>query len=51
MGRKKKRDNDVYDAISLDTCVMQRNVDGGPAPEAVKKQIADLKNKLNGINI
>ncbi|MBQ2798727.1 MAG: argininosuccinate lyase, partial [Ruminiclostridium sp.] len=44
-------DNDVYDAISLDTCVMQRNVDGGPAPEAVKKQIADLKNKLNGINI
>ncbi len=44
-------DNDVYDAISLDTCVMQRNVDGGPAPEAVKKQIEDLKNKLNGINI
>ena len=43
-------DEDVYDAISLDTCVMQRNVDGGPAPSAVKKQIDDLKTKLNGIS-
>ena len=43
-------DEDVYDAISLDACVMQRNVDGGPAPEAVKKQIDDLKTKLNGIS-
>ena len=32
--------DDVYDAISLDTCVNMRKVDGGPAPEAVKKQIA-----------
>ncbi len=32
-------DNDIYDAISLDTCVNMRNVDGGPAPSSVKKQI------------
>ncbi|MFA5658648.1 MAG: argininosuccinate lyase [Oscillospiraceae bacterium] len=32
-------DADVFDAISLDTCVNQRKADGGPAPEAVKKQI------------
>ena len=43
-------DEDVYEAISLDTCIMQRNVDGGPAPSAVKKQIEDLKTKLNGIS-
>lgn len=30
---------DIFDAISLETCVMQRKVDGGPAPEAVLKQI------------
>ena len=33
-------DGDVYDAISLETCVNMRKADGGPAPEAVKKQIA-----------
>ena len=32
-------EEDIFDAISLDTCVNQRKVDGGPAPEAVKKQI------------
>ena len=44
-------DNDVYDAISLDTCVMQRGVDGGPAPDAVKRQIAELEDRLGGIDI
>ena len=39
-------DEDVYKAISLDTCVMQRNVDGGPAPEAVARQIEKLKAQL-----
>ncbi|MDY2847887.1 MAG: argininosuccinate lyase [Oscillospiraceae bacterium] len=39
-------DNDVYEAISLDTCVMQRKSDGGPAPEAVQVQIEKLKAKL-----
>ena len=32
-------DTDVYEAISLDTCVMQRKAAGGPAPESVKAQI------------
>jgi len=34
-----KFDSDVFDAISLDTCVMQRKSAGGPAPERVKEQI------------
>ena len=32
-------DDDVYEAINLETCVNMRKADGGPAPEAVKKQI------------
>ena len=39
-------DEDVYDAISLDTCVMQRKAAGGPAPEFVKAQIEYVRNKL-----
>ena len=39
-------DNDVYKAISLDTCVTQRNVIGGPAPDAVAKQIKYVREKL-----
>ena len=39
-------DKDVYDAISLDTCVMQRKAAGGPAPESVKAQIEYVRNKL-----
>ncbi len=42
-------DNDIYDAISLDRCVMERNVEGGPAPEAVKAQIAELEQRMAGI--
>ncbi|MBQ8377879.1 MAG: argininosuccinate lyase [Oscillospiraceae bacterium] len=41
-------EEDVYDAISLDTCVMQRKSQGGPAPEAVMEQISYVKEKLNG---
>ena len=37
---------DVYDAISLETCVNMRKADGGPAPEAVKKQIAYARNAV-----
>ena len=40
-------DNDVFDAISLDTCVMQRKAAGGPAPESVKAQIEYVRKKLN----
>jgi len=32
-------DTDVYDAISLETCVGERKVKGGPAAESVKWQI------------
>ena len=34
---------DVYDALALETCVGGRKVYGGPAPEAVKLQIENLK--------
>ena len=30
---------DVYHAISLDTCVRERRSEGGPAPESVRRQI------------
>lgn len=33
-------EQDIYEAISLETCVSGRKVDGGPAPEAVARQIA-----------
>ena len=36
-------EKDVYDAIDLVTCVKGRNVTGGPAPEAVKKHIEQIK--------
>lgn len=36
-------DKDVYDAISLETCVGQRTSYGGPAPEAEKKQIENAE--------
>ena len=37
---------DVYDAISLDTCVMQRKSAGGPAPDSVKEQIAYVEKAI-----
>ncbi len=45
-----KFDEDVFEAISLDTCVMQRASRGGPAPKAVAEQIKLLKNKLSEIS-
>lgn len=39
-------EEDVYDAISLETCVMQRKTYGGPAPESVKAQIEYTREKL-----
>ncbi len=42
---------DVYQSISLDTCVMQRKADGGPAPEAVQVQIEKLKGRLRSLDI
>lgn len=39
-------EEDIYEAISLDTCVKQRKVIGGPAPEVVAAHIAAVKAKL-----
>lgn len=39
-------EQDVYDAISLETCVRQRNVPGGPAPAMVEKTIRDNRDFL-----
>lgn len=39
-------DNDVYDAISLETCVNQRISEGAPSPVSVEKQIAETKKEL-----
>jgi argininosuccinate lyase len=39
-------DNDVYEAINLDTCVRERKSEGGPSPEAVKVQINKAEKTL-----
>ncbi|MGN0609178.1 MAG: argininosuccinate lyase [Oscillospiraceae bacterium] len=39
-------DEGVYDAIKLETCVNMRKAEGGPAPEAVMKQIAYARNAI-----
>ena len=33
-------EEDIYDAISMETCVDKRNTIGAPGPEAMKKVIA-----------
>ncbi|MBR2913436.1 MAG: argininosuccinate lyase, partial [Oscillospiraceae bacterium] len=38
---------DVYDAISLDTCVKERSSEGGPSPKAVAVQLAKLRERLH----
>jgi argininosuccinate lyase len=42
-------DEDVYAAIDLARCVRLRRVDGGPAPEAVQRQIALVKERLEDV--
>ncbi|MBR5496123.1 MAG: argininosuccinate lyase [Oscillospiraceae bacterium] len=39
-------EQDVYQAISLDTCVNERKSQGGPAPQRVKEQIENCKKEL-----
>lgn len=36
-------ESDVFEAIQLETCVNKRNLEGGPAQEAVEKQLEQLK--------
>lgn len=42
-------EEDVFDAISLDTCVNQRSVVGGPAPQTEKAHIEITLNKIKGM--
>ena len=39
-------DEGIYDAIDLLNCVNRRSLAGGPAPEAVKVQIANVEKKI-----
>lgn len=39
-------EKDIYEAISLKTCVEGRNVVGGPAPERVKEHIQKIKDTV-----
>lgn len=39
----------IYDAISLETCVHNRQVDGGPSPIAVQKAIDKMKKKVKAL--
>ena len=38
--RRLPYEEDIYDAISMETCVNKRNTIGAPGPEAMKKVIA-----------
>lgn len=40
-------ENDIYNEISLEKCVTNRNVIGGPSPIQVSKRIAQVKEILN----
>lgn len=42
--------DDIYDAISMETCVEGRTITGGPAPSAVEKSIAAAKKTLEGLS-
>lgn len=51
MEQYKKFDNnfesDIYDAISLEKCVTNRNTVGGPSPSQVKSRIEQVKEIIN----
>ena len=36
-------EEDMYDAISMETCIAKRNTDGAPGPEAMAREIAACK--------
>ena len=39
---------DLYDEISLETCVAKRSSEGGTSYDSVKQQLKELKNVLKG---
>lgn len=40
-------EEDIYEAINLDNCVIKRDIEGGPSPKAVIQQMKQLKRQLN----
>ena len=42
-------DSDVYNEISLETCVNKRISEGGTSVKSVEKQIAHVKGKLQNV--
>ena len=42
-------EDDIYEAISMETCVNDRNLIGGPAMETTKKAIADAREYIEKI--
>ena len=45
-----KFEEDIFEAVSLKTCVEKRLTTGGPGPEAMKKTIERCKAYLNSEN-
>ena len=41
--------NDIYDAISMETCVNDRKITGGPAKETVQKAISNAYEYVNAL--
>ena len=44
-------ENDIYDAISMETCVNRRLTIGAPGKEAMEKVIAGYKEYSEGIDV
>ncbi|MDD4799097.1 MAG: argininosuccinate lyase, partial [Clostridia bacterium] len=44
-------EQDIYQAISVDTCLAARTSAGGPAPEAVKKAVKEAEAKLAKLSL
>ena len=42
-------EEDVYKALDLNTCVSERKVKGGPAPDEVKRQIANINDFIDEV--
>ncbi|MDR0857509.1 MAG: argininosuccinate lyase [Oscillospiraceae bacterium] len=44
-------DKDVYETLTIDSCVRRRNSAGGPSPESVAKQIAVLDDFIGSTDV
>ena len=43
-------EEDIYDAVSMETCVQKRNTVGAPGPEAMKQVIQKCREYLEEQN-